>query len=295
MSLWRELIAQSVAPYSGQPEACLVRGRDGWHVGIRIENIAYPQTITALQGGIAACLFAGDEPQQIVLPPATMMPIPADLAIWAQGSPPLPVSHMSDPPIRLETLRRDQRERFLVDLFPAHGPSVSAGFQSADSLGHDSLRLDPLRMSSLRLDSVDPADDQARAAALGALASKAVIPNSDFPVSALMQTDIGIVGGCNVEFPSWNLGLCAERNAIHLALSMGAKTLGPMAIYAPKSQVCSPCGACRQTLAEWPGIDRVLLYHGDGSCSAHRVTDLLPFHFHASGLSSKTSGLSSHE
>jgi homotetrameric cytidine deaminase len=272
MSHWNELIGLSRTPYSGHPEACLIRGREAWHLGVRIENITYPQTITALQGGMAACLFAGDLPEEILLPPSDVMPAPADLNAWIHGSnagdtgdaedagdAPLAVRREAHPPVDIAALRADQRARYIEGAFE----------------------------SGLRLDSVDRDDDAARRHALGAATSRAVIPNSDFPVSALLETDIGVVVGCNVEFPAWNLGLCAERNAIHLALSMGASRLGDMAILAPKSQVCSPCGACRQTLSEWPGIRRVLLYHGDGSSSIHLTEDLLPFHFHASSLSSQ--------
>src|SRR5699024_7366914 len=49
---------------------------------------------------------------------------------------------------------------------------------------------------------------------LHSLLSHAIVGESDFPVAALLQTDIGYISGVNIELKPWNCGLCAERTAI---------------------------------------------------------------------------------
>ncbi|MGA1713683.1 MAG: cytidine deaminase family protein, partial [bacterium] len=143
---------------------------------------------------------------------------------------------------------------------------------------------DGSELTSLFIDAVQPEVDRERRELLDQLTNLAYIPESDFPVSAILETDKGLIGGVNVEFDLWNFGLCAERNAIHTAIAYGARPTGSIAIFAPKSQLCSPCGMCRQTMGEWPFLERVFLYHGDGSCSEHRMEDLLRLHFQATTL-----------
>ena len=69
---WETLMARSYVPYSGKPGACLVKGRKNiFYPGIRIENIAFPDTIDEIQAAIFTCLAEGDVPQQLVLPENT--------------------------------------------------------------------------------------------------------------------------------------------------------------------------------------------------------------------------------
>ncbi|NBC28054.1 MAG: cytidine deaminase [Bacteroidetes bacterium] len=112
----------------------------------------------------------------------------------------------------------------------------------------------------------------------------AVTSHSDFPVSALLYSEKGIVTGVNVEVTSWSLGLCAERVAIFRAISAGARNFKKMAIYAPNGDFNSPCGACRQVLVEWMPSAQMELHHGDHSWSTHETVHLLPFAFSSSKL-----------
>ncbi len=120
------------------------------------------------------------------------------------------------------------------------------------------------------------------------LSEKSVIPNSSFPVAALLETEQGFIPGVNVEVSAWSLGLCAERTAISRAVSAGiTDRMMALHIYAPQGEFSSPCGACRQVLAEFLPRQRVVLHHGNQTQSKHYVSDLLPYGFTGSSLKKK--------
>jgi cytidine deaminase len=64
--------------------------------------------------------------------------------------------------------------------------------------------------------------------------------------------------GCNVENISYGLTNCAERVAIGAAIAAGVREFQAVAVVADTSVPISPCGACRQVLAEF-GVPRVML------------------------------------
>ncbi|ALS98011.1 cytidine deaminase [Lacimicrobium alkaliphilum] len=85
-------------------------------------------------------------------------------------------------------------------------------------------------------------------------ATRAYIPYSNFAVgAALILNDGSIIPGCNVENASYGLSNCAERTALFSALANGhkAKEFAAMLIYMPGETLYSPCGACRQVIAEF--------------------------------------------
>lgn len=112
---------------------------------------------------------------------------------------------------------------------------------------------------------------------LDTLCTLAVTPHSDFPVAALLKTEMGWIGGVNVEVSAWSLGLCAERVAIARALSHGCTQFELIHVYAPKSEFCSPCGSCRQVLTEFMADKEIGLHHKDRSYSRHFINHLLPY------------------
>lgn len=81
-------------------------------------------------------------------------------------------------------------------------------------------------------------------------------PYSKFPVGAALLTPKGaIIGGCNVENISYGLTVCAERTAICRAVAEGHRKFRAIAITGEMGdRFVGPCGACRQTLAEF-GVD----------------------------------------
>lgn len=117
------------------------------------------------------------------------------------------------------------------------------------------------------------------------LSGQAVVPNSDFPVSALLKISSGYIWGVNVEIKDhWSLGLCAERVAITRAVAAGYTEFHELSIFAPKGEYCSPCGTCRQVITEFSPGYKIHLFHGDQTTSAHNAGHLLPFAFTAQSL-----------
>ena len=81
--------------------------------------------------------------------------------------------------------------------------------------------------------------------------SKAYIPYSKFPVGALVTKRRKIYTGCNIENASYGLCNCAERTAIFKAVSEGERDFSYLVITGETDGPISPCGACRQVIAEF--------------------------------------------
>jgi cytidine deaminase len=87
----------------------------------------------------------------------------------------------------------------------------------------------------------------------------AYAPYSNFHVgAALLSGDGRIFPGCNVENISYGLTNCAERVAMGAAIAAGARSFEKVVVVADTAQPISPCGACRQVLAEF-GVKTVIL------------------------------------
>lgn len=112
----------------------------------------------------------------------------------------------------------------------------------------------------------------------------AYAPYSDFRVgAALLCKDGRVYTGCNVENASYTPTNCAERTAFFKAVSEGARDFVAIAVVGGKntvlSELCAPCGVCRQVMAEFCGPDfRVLLGTPD-RFAAYRLQELLPLAF----------------
>jgi len=88
---------------------------------------------------------------------------------------------------------------------------------------------------------------------------RAYAPYSNFKVgAAVLCADGSIFTGANVENLSFGLTICAERVAISGAVAAGTRRFERLAVVADTSTPVSPCGACRQVMAEF-GIKMVLL------------------------------------
>lgn len=113
------------------------------------------------------------------------------------------------------------------------------------------------------------------AAAAAAARERAYAPYSHFQVGAALLADDGTIYiGCNVENASYGLTLCAERNAVAHAVAAGARAFAAIAIASANG--ASPCGACRQVLAEFNPQLAVILVDGAGNQQVYSLADLLP-------------------
>ncbi len=113
---------------------------------------------------------------------------------------------------------------------------------------------------------------------LSAIAARlrAYAPYSRFQVgAALLAKDGRVFTGCNVENLSYGLTICAERNAVFAAVAAGATEFAAIAIAADTREPISPCGACRQVMAEF-GDFKVLSTTLDGKVFESTVGSLLP-------------------
>lgn len=120
-------------------------------------------------------------------------------------------------------------------------------------------------------------------AARGAL-GKAYAPYSSYKVAcALLTEDGSVITGVNVENASYGLTICAERCAICSAVAAGHRRIKAAAVIAG-SGGGTPCGACRQVLAEFMHADApVFVLEQDGTISRYTVGGLLPAAFSGPG------------
>ena len=107
---------------------------------------------------------------------------------------------------------------------------------------------------------------------------RAYVPYSGFKVGAAVLTEDGqVFTGCNIENASYGLSVCAERTALFKMVSAGNLTVRAIVITAETDGPVSPCGACRQVMAEFAGDGvKVLLTNLHGDVQATTVGDLLP-------------------
>jgi cytidine deaminase len=105
---------------------------------------------------------------------------------------------------------------------------------------------------------------------------RAYVPYSNYPVGSSLRTKTGrIYTGVNVENAAYPQTMCAERVAIFKAVSEGEKEFEVITVVTDNGG--SPCGGCRQVMAEF-GLDTiVLMADGNGRIVKETtVEDLLP-------------------
>ncbi len=111
----------------------------------------------------------------------------------------------------------------------------------------------------------------------------AYAPYSGFHVGAALVDEAGRVHvGCNVENAAYPEGACAEANAIAAMVAAGGRRIAAIAIAGGRAapEPCTPCGGCRQKIAEFADeATRILLLTNAGTVESHAPADLLPHSF----------------
>ncbi|PWU69041.1 cytidine deaminase [Gracilibacillus dipsosauri] len=116
---------------------------------------------------------------------------------------------------------------------------------------------------------------------------KAYVPYSKFSVgAALLDAQGNIYHGCNIENAAYSMCNCGERTALFHAYATGSTEYKMMAVVADTDRPVSPCGACRQVMAELCHPEmKVILTNLDGDILETTVRDLLPGAFIADDMS----------
>ncbi|PAP76803.1 cytidine deaminase [Rubrivirga marina] len=241
--------ARSYVPYSGAPAGAAVLLDDGrWVAAPRTENASFPLTITALQGALSLAALAG----QTAIAVAQSRPFgPAALGeiTDAAGG----------------TWRLDDPDLAVAEAvaLPVVGEPVG-----------------------LTLDVGPPPDAAAGVALALDAASRAAVPASNFPVGAAVEDEAGrVVLGANVEVAGdWTRGLCAERTALVGARAAGLGPIRRLYVACAKAPGGTPCGGCRQVIAELAPDCAVVIWRGADEPEITTPAALLPGAFDGSAL-----------
>ena len=135
-----------------------------------------------------------------------------------------------------------------------------------------------------------PAEEAALLARAEEMTASSYAPYSNFHVgAAVLMSDGEVFGGSNQENAAFPSGLCAERTAIYYASAQCPdEAVVAVAIAAeykgePTEEVPSPCGACRQAMAQYETKSgrpiKVILGSRDRVLVFSSVADLLPLSF----------------
>ena len=113
---------------------------------------------------------------------------------------------------------------------------------------------------------------------------RAYAPYSGYTVGAALLGKSGtLYTGCNVESASYSPTNCAERTAIFKAVSEGEREFTAIAVVGGAgdslSELCAPCGVCRQVLAEFCNGDLRVIMGNPDHIRVTTLADLLPHSF----------------
>ena len=111
-----------------------------------------------------------------------------------------------------------------------------------------------------------------------AVRARAYAPYSNFQVGAAIRAASGAVyAGCNVENVAYPEGTCAEAGAIAAMVAAGETNITGVYVVAGAAEPVTPCGGCRQKLAEFAGGDvQVTMANMQGDEVHMTLADLLP-------------------
>ena len=110
------------------------------------------------------------------------------------------------------------------------------------------------------------------------------VPYSHYRVGAVLVGKSGKeYTGCNLENAAYSPSICAERTAFAKAVSEGEKKFKCIAIVGGRegetSPGCSPCGVCRQVMAEFCDADFEVILGTPDDFKVYKFSDILPLTF----------------
>lgn len=121
--------------------------------------------------------------------------------------------------------------------------------------------------------------------------NNAYVPYSHFAVGAALLAKSGkVYRGCNIENAAYGPTNCAERTAFFTAVCAGEREFEALAICGgpagkPVSELCAPCGVCRQVIREFCPDDFPIVLTTDGTkLYETTLAELLPLSFSAKDL-----------
>ncbi|MDP3895781.1 MAG: cytidine deaminase [Mesorhizobium sp.] len=111
--------------------------------------------------------------------------------------------------------------------------------------------------------------------------AKSHSPYSSFPVGAALRTADGrVFAGANVEIASFPEGWCAETTALGHYIMAGGGEISEIAVVAARMDKVTPCGGCRQRLAEFTRPStKVHLCDANGVVETVTMGEMLPYGF----------------
>lgn len=241
-------------PFSNRPHTVLLVLRDGrWIPGVRIESASYSLSISALGNAVttAYSLRCFDAVAGV------LTPAPLSAADHAY----------------LQALNG------FAGAAPASSKQGGTGYWRTPPPSDLDEAVDPTG-------SV-PSSPEAGISAARNVATTAHVPESHFPVGAvLVHNNQVAIPGVNVEHPDWTRILCAERNALSTAYAYGYTHCTALYLSCPNAPNGSPCGACRQVLAERAPEATLYMDRHDAPVEQSTPAALLPAFFNSSDLMS---------
>lgn len=237
--------ARAHVPYSQNRAACALLLSDGDVIpGVRLESASFSLVITPMVNAFSTAAALGRD----------------DIAAVASS----------------ETLERED-VAFLAHTFAGRFTPISGQVairRASDGLPDVRSEVSPL------VEVPDLGDEEAMLASARELTDRAVVPASHFPVAALLLLKDGAaIPGVNTEHADWSRGICAERNALGTMVSYGLANPEHLYLTCSLDSGCTPCGACRQLLAEVAPSARIVMDRASKPPETSTPRELLPGFF----------------